>query len=85
MFAAAWLPSQKRSEAPAVQAVGAHRTPKGVRCWLLAVAKNRSRAKSLVLHLYDDAGRVAERVQVKWPRLSDGEWRDANLELEEEA
>lgn len=85
MFAAAWLPGQKRGEVPAVQAVGAHLTPTGVHCWLLHAARNRSRAKTLVLHLYDDDGQVAKRVRVKWPRLSDGEWRDINLEYQEKA
>lgn len=85
MFAAAWLPGQKKSEVPAVQAVGAQLTPAGVHCWLLHAAQNRSRAQTIVLHLYDEDGRVSRRVRVKWPRLSDGEWRDTNLEYEAQA
>lgn len=67
-----------------MQAVGASLTTVGVHCWILHARPNRSRAKTLVLHLFDDSGKVIDRVRVVWPRLSDGEWRDVTLEYSDD-
>lgn len=75
-----WLPRQPRGETPTVQAVGATLTSAGVHCWMLRVKPNRSRAKTLTLRIIDDHGRETDQVRVRWPRLSDGEWRGATLE-----
>lgn len=85
MFAAGWFPRQKKSEKPGVQVVGATLAGDGVRCYLLHATPNRSRTRTITLHLYDHVGRLTEKVRVKWPRWSDGEWKGVTLEYDDNA
>ena len=83
MLAVGTLPRWPKGKQPPIVGVGAEFVQGGVRVFLLHAARNRSRATSIPLRLYNADGELVHSCRVVWPGLSDGEWKDVTLEYAE--
>ena len=80
MFATASFRGWPKQEPPPVQAIGAKKVPTGIMCFLVHVAPNKSRARTVRLALYGEDGQVVDRVRVEWPGWSDVDMAGVTLE-----
>lgn len=71
MFAVASFRGWPKDELPPVQAIGVKHSPNGLMCFLVHVAENHSRAKTVRFTVYSEDGQIVERVRVEWPGWSD--------------